>query len=706
MTPTLQEIEFDQPLEISQAQIDDMNNFLREKLREIPSELPTLKISEHAEKHRVMPSGTPRPGPLDLSYTPYLIEPMDNMSPFSPIRRTIIMKGHQLGFTMLAECVLCYYMGYSPADILFMSATETMLEKWASRRLEPAIDSYNLRKHIYAQYTGNAKTRRTGDKMYSKEYFGCRLDMASAQSPSSMRAVDKKILIRDEIDGTKAELDTGEGNWLDVSGGRVDFWGARAKILDFSTPTLADSSAINFEFLLGDQRYYYVPCPKCGEVQVLTRDRLFPINKNGQIDDTAYICKGVKECELRNHQKTEMLINGGWKPTAISTDPFIRSYQIGTLYSPVGTTTWHDIYKKTEKAKDKPAGMRAIINLEDGLPYRETGERIPFEKTIGLRGNYQSGTVPPDVIFLTGAGDVQSGAEKWASLTDEELKKEIQKAGRNAPEMKFPRVEIEILGHGDKYRTWSVDYRIFYGHIGDPYSGAWADINKWIYEDFGLYYKKADGKELQVGFAGLDSGDGENTNIIYQFCEGVKNFFPIKGFKDLQAQKTDQGDQKSRDNFLRYRPKKISETIILIEISTNYYRNQLYKSIQRTLANIEDPDLESKSGYCGFPRDYPDEYFKQLTNPERKKDGSFDKRGRPSEAHDTRVYNLCMADFWLDRYVKERQEEIRRVKWVNPLKISKFDKKMALLEMRYQSGDCSEEEKKNYELAIADFGMR
>jgi phage terminase large subunit GpA-like protein len=702
----LSEIEIDQPLEITPAQLADMENFLCEKIREIPSELPTLKISEHAEKHRIMPSGTPRPGPLDLSYTPYLIEPMDNMSPFSPIRRTIIMKGHQLGFTMLAECVLCYYMGYAPADILFMSATQDLLERWASRRLEPALDSYDLRRHIYAQYA-NKNTRKLGDKTFSKEYFGCRLDMASAQAASSQRATDKRILIRDEIDGAPAELKTGEGNWLDVSAGRVDFWGARAKILDFSTPTLVDSSAVNFEFQIGDQRYYFVPCPKCGEMQVLTRDRLHPININGQIDDTSYICKGQKECELKNHHKTEMMAiqNGAqWKPTAISTDPFVRSYQIGTLYSPVGTTTWHDIYKKSDKAKDKPAGMRAIINLEDGLPYRETGERIPFEKTVGLRGNYASGEVPEGVIFLTGSGDVQRGAEKWKDLSEDELNAEIQKAGRKAPDKKFPRVEIEILGHGDKYRTWSVDYKIFYGKIDDPFGGAWADLHKWIYDDYGLYYKKKDDKEFQVGFFGIDSGDGENTDTVYQFCEGIPNMFPIKGFKDLTQQKPEKGDQISKDNSQRFKPKKISETIILIEIATNYYRNQLYKRIQRTLASLDEPDLEQISGFCGFPRDYPDEYFKQLTNPERKKDGSFDKRGRPAEAHDNRVYGLCMGDFWLDRYVKERQEEIRRVKGVNPLKIKDFDKKMSLLEQKYQQGDCTDDEAGEYERAIADFG--
>ena len=172
-------------------------SFLREKISEIPSKLFNLDISEHAEKYRVLPAGTPRPGPLDLSYTPYLIEPMDNMSTNSNIQETAVMKGAQLGFTMALECIINYFIGEVPSDQLFISASTSSIEKWASRRLEPAITSYGYRKMIMS--SENRSGKRMGDKMFSKEYLGRRLDMASAQSASSMRATDKRILIRDEV---------------------------------------------------------------------------------------------------------------------------------------------------------------------------------------------------------------------------------------------------------------------------------------------------------------------------------------------------------------------------------------------------------------------------------------------------------------------------------------------------------------------------
>lgn len=669
-------------LQITSDQLSDMQDFLRDQIRGIPSTLPTLKISEHAELHRVMPPGTPRPGPLDLSYTPYLIEPMDNMSPFSPIKHTAIMKGHQLGFTLMAECVLCYFMDHDPADILFISATQDLLERWASRRLEPAINSYKLREHVYAQYASK-NSKRTGDKTYSKEYHGCRLDMASAQAAAALRATDKRIVIRDEIDGAPRLLKTGEGDWLDVSAGRIDFWGARGKILDFSTPTLYNASAIHDAFIIGDQRFYFVPCVKCGEMQMLETERLHPIIVNGILKDVSYICSSKHECELKNHNKTEMLAQGGWRPTATSIDPYYRSYQIGTLYAPVGAATWLSIYKKREAAKEKIGGMRSFKNLEEGWPYREEGSRPKLENVIGLRGNYRKGTVPDGVIFLTAAVDVQRGR---ADNPD-----------------KPARLEMEILGHGDKYRTWSVDYKVFKGAISDPYDGAWEMLYKWVMEEDGLFYQRRDGKEFQVMIGLIDSGDGKHYQEVYNFCEGIPGLYPLKGSKDLMKIDKSKGDQMTKDIFKRYYETDISATTKLYSIVSVLYRTELYRRLDRTYQVFKEPNPETKSGFCGFPSDYSDEYFKQLTAPEKKRDGSFDKHDRPSEAHDVRIYNMCAGDIWLDARVKERHEELRKLN-ANPNSLKNFDKKIALIEMQLDNDDVTDEQIQIYNSVISNMG--
>ena len=105
-------------------------SFLRTQNFKRPVNPPLDKISSYSEK-RVLPTGTPFPGRWDNAHTPYGIEIMDNMSPWSNIRHTAVMKAPQLGFTAIAENVTCYWMDESPADILYISATEQLLMKWA-----------------------------------------------------------------------------------------------------------------------------------------------------------------------------------------------------------------------------------------------------------------------------------------------------------------------------------------------------------------------------------------------------------------------------------------------------------------------------------------------------------------------------------------------------------------------------------------------
>ena len=296
-------------LDLTKNQKKDQKEFLQELVLEFPSELPTLLISDHAEAKRVLPPGTPRPGQLDLGYTPYLIEPMNNMSPQSVIQESKILKAAQLGFTMMAECILCYYIGYDPKDQLFMSASEGGIERWSAKRLEPAISSYGYRDMIRTSDEGSG--HRKGDKQFSKEYKGMRLDMVSAQAASAMRSDSKPVLIRDEIDGAPAKLKTGEGNWLDVSFARTNAFGNKRKVLDFSTPTTYEESLIWQEYEKGDQRKYKVKCVHCEVYDDLKFENLVPVKEDGYIVDSFYACPNCGVANY-NYQKEKMFEGAYW----------------------------------------------------------------------------------------------------------------------------------------------------------------------------------------------------------------------------------------------------------------------------------------------------------------------------------------------------------------------------------------------------------
>ena len=613
------------------SDIDDL--FLAECTKK-PTSVPADKISEYIEGKRIMPPNTPFPGFWRNSRTPYLIEPMNNMSPSSPIQHTGIMKGAQLGFTAGAENIIAYWMDESPAEILYISATESLLMKWATKRLDPLIDSCEFRHKIYAQ-TENKGSRRTGDKIFSKEYVGGNLDMASAQSASGLRSDSKRILIRDEIDGAPLLLRTGEGNWLKVSDARTNAWGSRKKKLDFSTPTLFGSSLIDDIYQMGDKRKYTVPCPHCKKMQVLkfgSAHARHGIKRDGET--VFYMCEHCHD-PIYNHNKTWMLSRGVWEPTSTSSAKTLRTYQISSLYSPVGMYSWAEMWQEWESCQGDPEAMRSFTNLYLGLPFKESGQRPDLGVVIELRGGYKQRQVNNDILYITCGIDVQ--------------------AGSSVDKKNPPRLELEILGIGAGFRTWSIRYKRIEGRVDDPYSGAWAAMNEWA-ADGGLNFKKKDGRDISVALVFVDSGDGNHTDIVYRFCSTWQNTYPIKGFSALRKRRKELGDEAGPSNFKRYRPIKISEGQMLYEISTNYYKTQIYNNLK--IPRV--PEYPQRPGFCDFPVDYGEKYFKMLTAEEKRGDGSFHcPSGRRNEALDTRVYALCAGDVYLDSLVQQARAAMK-----------------------------------------------
>ena len=60
-----------------------------------------------------------------------------------------------------------------------------------------------------------------------------------------------------------------EGAGVSLVLARQTTFGAARKAYLCSTPTVENDSEIHEWFLRGDQRYFHVPCPRCGEYQPL-----------------------------------------------------------------------------------------------------------------------------------------------------------------------------------------------------------------------------------------------------------------------------------------------------------------------------------------------------------------------------------------------------------------------------------------------------
>lgn len=612
---------------------------IRQGCSEVWTPKSYMTVSECAAQNRVMPAGSQFPGPWSNDRTPYLVEIMDNLSAYSGIQRTIVVKGTQLGLTTAAENGLGYWMDSFPSKILFVSATQEILDVWVALRLEKMIDDWGLRKKIFSQSINRAN-KKTGDTTFLKEFLGGFLRLVTAQSGPALRNVDPRILFRDEIAGYPKTLRTGEGNPLAVSVARTDSWGTRKKIFDFSTPIAIDD-LIWPEYEAADMRRFFVPCPHCGEKQILEFGHGFGIDDpglgmqwelaDGKIKKVWYVCSHCRK-EIQNREKRVMLPGGEWRPTSQSYDDKVRSYHVSSLYSPPGMLDWSEIVRDYLAAEQTGADkMRSFVNTRLGLPYRETGARPDWTKVIELRGDYRAGTVPKGVIFLTASVDVQRGQEK--------------EDGRPA------RLEMEVCGHGIGYRTWSIEHRVFEGSTENEHEGAWADLANYWRETM-MTYSRADGAKFQIKMAYVDSGD--NTHTVYAFCGMWQGVIPSKGMATVKRRKDEPLDEDMNRSIRRFRIANLEGGQILAEINGPFYKKQVYTNLK--IPRKYDTSIQ-QANFCDFPIDYGEDYYKQLTAEEmiQEPDGniSFKKSSaRPNEALDLRVLNLCARDHYLDQIVQ------------------------------------------------------
>lgn len=614
------------PSEIrTQVDYEPAREFLLDLFERMPTRRENPSIVKYAET-TIVPSGKYRGLKFNHNRAPFLVEPLSLLSPASPYREVVLMTPAQIGKSTLAELVTMYYITQVPSEILYVSSNETAAIKWMERRIVPRAAAAGV---VFQSEVESRTSRKTGDTTYSKIFTGGNIDIASALSPSQLASETKRVVLGDECDRWRVTLGD-EGSVVDMIKARTQAWGSQAKILWISTPTTETASLINQMFLLGDQRLYYVPCPYCGEMQLMgfmagQGHGLTWEHKDGIINRKSIelICEN-KNCGrgIKESSKNKMLNGGEWRKQARATTDFIASFNLNGLYSPL--LTWYDMALAFEESQTGPVKKQAFENLKMGRPYRESGARPKVEKIIENQGTYKAGTVPDGVLYLTIGIDVQRGSE----------------TNPDNP----PRLEAQILGIGAGYRYWSIDYKVFTGEIDDPYSGAWEKLNQWAL-DTELTFYRDDGFCFPVSVVFVDSGDGAWSDVVYKFCGRWQNTYPIKGRSEIKRRKQDAPDEIIQGNMQRYRISKLDEDVHIYLVNTNFYKGRIYHSLN--IKRVDGPD--QRPGFIDTPREYGEAYFNGLTAEDRMQDGSFyNPGGRRNEPLDTMVYAMCAGDVFLD----------------------------------------------------------
>lgn len=509
---------------------------------------PDLTISQWADGFRRLSSeSSAEPGAWRTDRAAYQRGIMDAISDAS-LREVWVMKSAQVGWTEILNNCIGYHVHQDPAPMLLVQPTLEMAEAWSKDRLAPMVrDTPALSEKI-----ADPRSRDSGNTLLHKKFAGGHLTVAGANSPAGLASRPIRIVLFDEVDRYPASAGT-EGDPISLGKKRTaTFW--NRKVLAGSTPTIKGSSRIEAGFDSGDQRFYQVPCPHCGEFQRLVWAQVqWP---EGQPELAHYVCQHCGTM-LTEQDKPGMLAAGEWVASRPSHG--IASFHISELYSP--WSSWREMAVAFVQAKKFPETLQTWINTSLGETYEERGEEVGAVGLASRREQYDTQRIPPAVLLLTAGVDVQDD-----------------------------RLEVSVWGWGRDEEAWLVEHCIL---PGDPGSDSlWQDLD-------GLLARprtREDGSKMLIEATAVDSG-GHFTQQVYGYAarRKARRIWAIKGaggFGRLIWPKR------------AGRAGKTAAQVHIVGVDTA--KDVLFGRLKR----VHEPG----AGYLHFPASVDEQYFEQLTN--------------------------------------------------------------------------------------------
>ena len=508
---------------------------------------PLTIVSAWSDKYRVLTSkGSGEPGLWRTERTPYLREILDQLSAASPVQRLVLMFAAQLGKTEVGLNWIGYVMQHAPAPMLVVLPTLEVRKRWVRQRLDPLLNETPVIRALFDA----RRARDAGNAEDMKDFPGGMLVVGGANSPASLASMPIRYVLCDEVDRFPWEVGQ-EGDPLGLIDERTKTF-PRRKVLLVSTPTTRGASRIEGEYEKSDMRQYHVPCPHCGEYQVLRwrhDDGRYGLIHNAATGAVYYACVHCGE-RIDEHHKPAMLAAGRWIPR--HPERAVRGYHLSGLYSPIGLGfTWAELWQKWEEAHGDTANLKRFINTTLGESWEEQGDSIEDLALIARLEDYPE-TLPASL--RTAGVDVQKD-----------------------------RLEATVVAWGAGEEGWLIDHLILPGDTARP--EVWESLHDAL-------------TDAGIDFAAIDSG--YNTSMVYAFTERRRWSVAVKGITGMGRPLIE--DEKKRRQRLRNRRKKAAH---VEPLGVDQGKALLYARLKLPLPG---------PAYLHFPRDpaFDDEYFAQL----------------------------------------------------------------------------------------------
>lgn len=522
-------------------------------------------VSAWAEQNRFVDRGA-RKGKWSNRTVPFAVEIMDAFTD-PGIREVIFQKPSQVAGSEILANVVGYYIDVEPTEIAYVAEKEDKAKAWT-------VESFDAMARTTPVLQRAIKTAAEDNNQNVKRFAGGQLFILWATSPAELSSRPIQILLFDE---KAAYQPTKEGDAVKLGEARTKTYDGFEKIGKISSPrNSGDDADIEADFLRGDKRQFWVPCPSCDAMQLLEW-------KNCHWDDgeadTAFMVCVACGVQLEYDDLQDMLERGRWiKDAELETpfwpdnpaDPEVASFKINQLYSPF--VHWKRMVKDFLEAKKKGPGslqMQTWVNTALGEPWRPY-EKIDYGDLTLNREDYEA-QVPDGVLVLTAAVDVQGN-----------------------------RLEYEVKGWGRDDESWSIEYDVLDGDPGDP--NLW-DVN--LVERLTQEFTNAAGQVFKIQTVMIDSG-GHHTQQVYRFCKknAGRKWFACKGMGDRDKPIL------GKASWVECRIPGHSGKVRLFPVGTNATKDDIFSKLRI---------VEPGPGYCHFPSrpEYDEAFLKQLCSEKK-----------------------------------------------------------------------------------------
>jgi len=287
--------------------------------------------AEYCQKNRYLPRAiTEQPGWWNPEDVPHLVEPLNALHPDDPCNFiSVWFSAQSAKTTSFLENAILFWMANKLGSAIALSASKGLQKDKSNTSIDLLIDNSPLKDMVGAAST--RRKRSTGDTDLFKQFAGGgKLKLTSYRSLDDLVGQTYNMIIADERDKANEEVTIGDlGSMIESRTMAVQMW----KFLEASTGSNFGKSHIAASFYRGDQRRRFVPCPICGEMQVLVfrlGDMEHGLTFDMKIDDETgkkildensvrYVCE---HCHRPFYESQKQIINnrGEWRPTW--QDPF------------------------------------------------------------------------------------------------------------------------------------------------------------------------------------------------------------------------------------------------------------------------------------------------------------------------------------------------------------------------------------------------